>query len=135
MPYTKQYTIRMRDTDAAGLIYFAEQLRIAHEAFEAFIDDSGLSFRHLLTTAPYMIPIVHTEADYCAPLFVGDRVTIHMVLDHIGTSSFTMNFDLTRHDDVAVGTVKTTHVAIDRESRTKVPVPEELKQYLKAIGT
>lgn len=134
MPYTKQYTIRMRDTDAAGLIYFAEQLRIAHEAFEAFIDEVGLSFRYLLTTAPYMIPIVHTEADYRAPLFVGDKVTIHMVLDRIGTSSFTIQFHLTRHDNVAVGTVKTTHVAIDRESHTKVPVPEELRKHLEAIG-
>ena len=134
MPYTKQYTIRMRDTDAAGLIYFAEQLRIAHETFEAYLDDKGLSFSYLLKTSPYMVPIVHAESDYRAPLFVGDKLDVQLCVDHIGTSSFTMRFDLTKEDGTTVGQAKITHVAIDRTTRKKIPVPEEIKEHLVHAG-
>jgi 1,4-dihydroxy-2-naphthoyl-CoA hydrolase len=123
----------MRDTDAAGLIYFAEQLRIAHETFEAYLDFIGVGFASMLRGTPYIIPIVHTESDYHAPLFVGDRVTIQLQVERIGTTSFTLRFSLQREDGAHVGTVRTVHVSIDRQTRKKIPLPDAIKQMLTTL--
>ena len=87
--FTYGYTVRLRDTDAAGLIYFTEQLRIAHEAFEAYFASQGLSLAEYLDRAPFMLPVVHAEADFKAPLAVGDRLAVHLSSGGTGTSSIT----------------------------------------------
>ena len=34
MAFAYYYTVRFQDTDAAGVVYFANVLRICHEAYE-----------------------------------------------------------------------------------------------------
>ncbi|MBU1694514.1 MAG: hypothetical protein KJ726_01965 [Verrucomicrobia bacterium] len=46
--YVQTFRVRMHDTDAAGIIFFTSQLRMAHEAFESFLDSVGLGLGTLL---------------------------------------------------------------------------------------
>lgn len=121
------YTVRLRDTDAAGLLYFTEQLRIAHETFEDFFASRGLSLAYYLETASYMLPVVHAEADFKAPLAVGDRLRVHLACGGIGDSSLTFTTRLERENGSLVGTTTIVHAAVDRATGKKVPVPDEVK--------
>ena len=125
--FTFKTTIRMGDTDAAGILYFVNQFRIAHEGFEHFLDTIGLGVAHMLEKTDYRFPIVHAESDYKLPLKVGDPLTVCMTADRVGHSSVSLLFRMFNRHDKEVGTVKIVHVAVDKKTWKKRPLPLELK--------
>lgn len=128
--YRQTYRIRMHDTDAAGVIFFTSQLRIAHETFEVFLDSAGLGLGPLMSRADYRIPIVHVESDYRAPVRLGDDLTVEMTLDRAGQTSFSLRFRLLNTAGAEVGTVRTVQVAVDAGTWQKRPLPGELRNAL-----
>ena len=132
--FTHTYTVRLRDTDAAGLLYFTEQLRMAHEAFEDYFASRDHSLAEYLRAASYMLPIVHAEADFKAPLAVGDRLRILLTAGRVGTTSFTLISRVEREDGALVGSTAIVHVAVDRTSREKMPLPGEVRALLEELG-
>src|SRR2546425_10244271 len=86
--------VRMHDTDSAGLLYFARQFRFANDALEDLFEAEGYSFDNIFKNFGYVFAIVHAEADYLAPLRVGDKLEIHMSVENIGTSSITFLYNI-----------------------------------------
>ena len=84
--------VRMHDTDMAGILYFARLFRFAHDALEEFIEAQGYSFEMMFHGDHFVFVIVHCEADYLASLKVGDKLTVHLTIDHIGNTSFTIYY-------------------------------------------
>jgi len=121
--------IRLHDTDAAGVIFFANQFKIIHDAYEVLLETFGWSFRTMLKGTNYFLPIVHAESDYKAPVFVGDKIVIAIKVGHIGETSFSFEYTLKRGKTL-VGTAKTVHVTIDQKSRKKIPLPPALRRVL-----
>jgi 1,4-dihydroxy-2-naphthoyl-CoA hydrolase len=131
MSFEHALTVRLYDTDAAGYIFFGSQFRMAHEAFEAFIEHLGLSIGETLRDGRYLCPLVHAEADYLVPLAVGDRVAVRVAVRNIGQTSFTVAYRLyTSAGAVLAGTVGTVHVVVDRGSRKAIPIPDDLRRHL-----
>ncbi|MBP7830670.1 MAG: acyl-CoA thioesterase [Kiritimatiellae bacterium] len=120
----------MQDTDAAGVIFFTSQLRIAHETFEAFLDGIGLGLGVIMAERDYRIPLVHAESDYLAPARLGDELTVELTLDRAGQTSFSLRFRLLKSSGVEVGAVKTVQVAVDAGTWQKRPLPGELRNAL-----
>lgn len=123
--------VRMHDTDMAGILYFARQFRFAHDALEDFVASEGLGFDFVFRKNHFVFVIVHVEADYLASLTVGDELEVHLFVEHIGKTSFTIHYNIYRlPEETLVGTAKTVHVTLDAKTRTKVPIPEVLKKTL-----
>jgi 1,4-dihydroxy-2-naphthoyl-CoA hydrolase len=125
-------TVRLHDTDAGGVVYFAHQLRIAHEAFEAFLDSVGIGVARLIDDGCHL-PIVHAEADFTAPLRVGDLVTVEVAADRIGETSFTVLYRFLKSGRTAAGNARTVHVALDAKAGAKRKIPEPLRAALKSL--
>lgn len=121
--------VRMHDTDMAGIIFFANQFRFAHDALEDFAASEGLSFDTVFHDKHFVFVIVHAEADYLAPLKVGDPLTVHLQIERVGTSSFTLLYQIYR-DKTLVGTAKTVHVTLHNKTRKTIPIPDELREKL-----
>lgn len=123
--------VHLSATDATGVLYFPEQFSMAIQAFEAFLKSKGLPLSMLLEVGAFLLPVVHAESDYFAPLKVGDELEIHMNIVHIGVSSFTTHYcvvDLAR--DKEVGEVSLVHVSVSKETRGSIPLPQELLDIL-----
>ena len=133
MPFEYETTVKLHDTDAAGLIFFGHQFRMAHDAYQAFLESCGFSFAGILNQGEILIPIVHAAADYLAPLAVGDRLVIRLTAAAVSTHSFTLRYRLLDADDVLVGKVQTVHVTVDRTDQRKTPLPERLREALRQI--
>jgi 1,4-dihydroxy-2-naphthoyl-CoA hydrolase len=127
--FTYKTKIRLHDTDAAGIIFFANQLKIVHDAYEDLLEKFGWSFGYMLRGAKYFLPIVHAESDYKRPVFVGDPIVVAIKVGHIGTTSFSFEYTLKRGKTV-VGTAKTVHVTINQKTRRKVTLPASLRKSL-----
>lgn len=128
--YTHKTTLRLRDTDAAGVIYFANIFDLAHEAFEAFMESVGMDIGVILRSTHYDLPVVHAEADYRKPIFPGDRLRIHVSNERLGDTSFTLVYRIHNTDDEEVAEVRITHVVMDRKEGLKKAVTEELRLAL-----
>ena len=121
----------MHDTDMAGILYFARQFRFAHDALEDFVENEGHGFQKIFHEENFVFVIVHCEADYYTPLHVGDALEIQVSVGNIGESSFTMIYEIFKKDGTHAGSAKTVHVTLERISRKKIPIPNELKNTLK----
>lgn len=131
MVYSYTTSIFLRDTDATGVLFFTEQMRLALEAFESFLTSKGVSLHELLENSTCFMPVVYVESDYFAPLKVSDKIEILLKVEHIGNSSFTLNYQIYK-EGKEVGKVRMVHVTVDKNSRTSVPIPEELRTLLSA---
>jgi 1,4-dihydroxy-2-naphthoyl-CoA hydrolase len=125
--------IFLRDTDATGVLFFTEQLRLCVEAFESFLAERGFTVGRMLMSSDYLMPIVHAESDYYAPVKVGDLVKIDLVLGRIGTSSFTLNYKVYCNDK-ETGKSSTVHVSVDKKAGTTIPLPQQLLDLLSELG-
>lgn len=121
--------IHLKDTDATGVLYFAQQFSMALKTWESFLAHSGLSLGEILETTDFLMPIVHAEADYRAPLRVGDRIEIDIATEKIGTTSFTTKYRLMK-DGLIVGTVKLVHVTVSKTSKEPIALPKSLLDLL-----
>lgn len=88
--FTYQRRIAFHETDAAGVVYFANFFHLAEEAETHALASLG----SVLTHDGYLYPRVHVEADYLAPLRFFDKVSVHCCITKIGSSSMHWKFKI-----------------------------------------
>ena len=76
MSFSYQRIIRFQDTDAAGVVYFANVLAMCHEAYEESLAASGINLKAFFSNSDIAIPIVHASVDFFRPMFCGDKIYI-----------------------------------------------------------
>lgn len=133
MNYHYSTTVKMYDTDAAGIIYFASQFRFAHDAFESMLDREGFRFQKFFTELPYFFVIVHAESDYYSSLYIGDCIDVSIKVAKIGKTSATMESEIFR-DGELMGRVQTVHVCVDKQTRKKQLIPDEMLRLLEKFS-
>ena len=94
MSFSYHRTIYLSDTDAAGVIYFANALKICHETYEAWLTEIGVSLPQMLAEKTMAIPIVHAEIDFLRPIFCGDQLQIRLEFKLIQDNEFTVNYQI-----------------------------------------
>jgi 1,4-dihydroxy-2-naphthoyl-CoA hydrolase len=136
MPFTHDRTIHFQDTDAAGVVYFANVLAICHEAYEASLMASEIDLKQFFSGSTIALPIVHADINFYQPLYCGDRIQIELLPQQTNESKFEINYQLFRVGDreKALSRASTQHVCIDPMSRKKSPLPAEIMQWLKQWG-
>ena len=125
--------IKLHDTDAAGITFFANHYRIAHTAYEAFMKSIGCGLDWIIRDADYFVLIAHSEADYMRPLFYGDTLTISIKAERVGNSSFTLAYNFKDGKGNEAALVRTVHVAIDKKTGDKIEIPERLRVGLSSL--
>ena len=133
MAFKIETTVKLYDTDAAGIMFFGNYLRVAHDAYQGYLESCGFNFADALNDGKLLIPIVHAEADYLQPLQVGDRLTVELTASKISTHSFVLRYRLSRPDHTLAATVSTVHVTTDRGGKEKIELPAPLRKALESI--
>jgi len=133
--YIHKTTLRLRDTDAAGVIYFANIFDLAHEAFEAFMESVGMDIGLILRSTHFDLPVVHAEADYKKPILPGDKLRIHLSNERLGDTSFTLLYRIYNSNDDIVAEVRIAHVVMDRIEGVKKAVTDELRLALNRLAS
>ncbi len=141
-------TIRFADTDAAGVVYFATLLSICHEAYEDALAKSGIDLARFFSgeilsgqatdRQSVIIPIAHAEIDFRRPLYCGEEITIDLfwqaeARDDVSRdiSEFAIVYTIIHnHSAKVVARAMTRHVCIDRWTRQRVDIPQELERLM-----
>ncbi|MEL6780130.1 MAG: thioesterase family protein [Cyanobacteria bacterium J06597_16] len=107
MTFTYTRTIRFHETDAAGVVYFANLLTLCHEAYEASLAEAGIALKTFFSTKGGLaVPVVHAEADFYRPLHCGDAIAITLTPTQLTHNSFEIDYKITpqRFEQGALGT-------------------------------
>lgn len=123
-------TVRIHDADPAGVLFFARYLVLAHDAYEAFLESCGFGAGRIFRDEAFVIPVVHAEADYRTPLWVGDHATIKLEIEELRRRSFTVAYEICGPSGVLACAVRTTHVVVSTETKRAVPLPDKLRAVL-----
>ncbi|WP_353929515.1 thioesterase family protein [Okeanomitos corallinicola TIOX110] len=129
MIFTYQRTVRFPDTDAAGVVYFANSLSICHEAYEESLRQSGINIKTFFTHPSVAFPIVHANVDFLRPMYCGDDLMISLIPQKISVDKFNIAYEITVNE-VMVAKAMTRHVCIDVNSRSKQELPDEIIFWL-----
>lgn len=122
--------IRFHETDAAGVVYFANVLTLCHEAYEAALATAGIGLRTFFGGGSLAVPIVHASVDFRRPLYCGDEVAIALTPHPLDDTTFEICYDLSNAAQKTVATALTRHICIDSVSRQRQPLSAELIQWL-----
>ncbi len=89
--YIHRGRVAFHETDAAGIVHFANFFRYAEEAETATLASLGLCPS---LAAGYAYPRVRAEATYTSPLRFHEAYEVHTSLTHLGGSSLHWHFDI-----------------------------------------
>ena len=132
MPFTHNRTVRFQDTDAAGVVYFANVLSICHEAYEASLAASGINLKSFFNNPTAAIPIIHASVDFLRPMFCGDKLLIHLTPQQVGENKFEIAYQIVEASSSEQQLAKaiTRHVCINPITRTRTQLPEAITHWL-----
>jgi 1,4-dihydroxy-2-naphthoyl-CoA hydrolase len=129
MSFSYHRTVRFQDTDAAGVVYFANILSICHEAYEESLRTSGINLKDFFTNPQVAFPIVHASVDFLRPIFCGDKLLISLMPQKVGAEKFEISYEISLNE-VVVAKAITRHVCIDANSRNKQVLPTNIVHWL-----
>ena len=126
--FRKKLRLSFYDCDPAGIIFYASIFKLAHSVYEQFLSEI-VPERNFFFDKEYVLPIIHSEADYLKPLRPFDEVEIKLKVIDLRDSSFELNY-IFFIDNVSYAEVKTIHVCVNKESFNKEKLPEALTKGL-----
>ncbi|TFV54706.1 acyl-CoA thioesterase [Mycobacterium sp. PS03-16] len=132
--FTLPIVPRYSEIDQQGVVFNGHYLTWFDEACTAFLDHIGVTYPSLIG-AGVDFQVVHSEIDYAAPVRWRDDVGVGVRCERVGTTSFTLGFDVLRHsDDTPAVTGRNVYVVVSTDDWRKRELPESLRAALSAGG-
>ena len=134
MPFTYTYRIHFKDTDAAGVVYFANVLAICHQAYEESLLKSGINLKSFFSHSAVAIPIVHAHVDFMQPMFCGDNIIIYLSPHYLTSNKFEISYKIFATSEEIIANATTRHVCIETMTRNRKELPTEIMDWLHDWG-
>ena len=128
--------VRFGDCDSANVIHFHNLLKWSHEAWEESLEKYGMALKDIFPTneintsqLDVALPVVHCEANYFQPLYVGDTINIELETEKINESSFVLRFKFKKNGE-QIGSTNIKHVSINPITRKKCALSKQINLWL-----
>ncbi len=121
--------VNFYDCDPAGIIFYANIFKYAHSNYEKMISSFELDLDYFVNNN-FIVPIIHTEADYFKPLKTGEKISIQTVVSRLKDSSFELTHKFFGSENDLRAEVKTVHVFVDKKSFQKTKIDETIFRKL-----
>lgn len=134
MPFTYLRTVRFADTDAAGVVFFANYLAICHEAYEESLAAAGIDLQKFFRDTGTIVPIAKSEAEYLRPLHPGDKLRVTLTAEPLTENSYAIRYEIHRlgPPEKLAARLRTEHVVTSTAKRERTPLPPPLAAWLAA---
>ena len=119
--------IYYHDTDAGGVVYYANYLKHMEEARTEFCAERGVDTGKLSEEGIYFV-VAHLEVNYKSSARYGEKIQVSTKIEQIGRSSLVYYQSISRGDKLLI-TSNITWVCVNTKFKP-VSIPEEVKQAL-----
>lgn len=117
------------DTDAAGVVYYANYLRFCERARTEWLRDLGFQQRDILDSHKIAFVVRSVEADYLAPARLDDMLTISTRVSDIGRASLGFAQSVLRGEELLFDS-RITVASIDTVRGRPTAIPAALRALL-----
>ncbi|HIK26090.1 MAG: thioesterase family protein [Thermosynechococcus sp. Uc] len=125
-------TVHFADTDAAGVVYFANLLRFCHEAYEDALAQLGVDLRQFFSSSGLIVPITEAQVRFLKPLYCGDRLRVRIDPQRLDNSCFQLTYTLYDATGNRVAIARTQHICLQLPQRRRGTIPDPLREWLKS---
>jgi len=126
---THRQAIRVyfEDTDAAGIVYYANYLKFAERARTDMLRDLGISHADMMTRDGLVLVVRRCEIDYLKPAKLDDMLTIETEVANLGGASVDLIQRVLRGGELLTK-LKVLVVCIARDGR-----PHRIPDYVRGV--
>ncbi|MBQ7303339.1 MAG: tol-pal system-associated acyl-CoA thioesterase [Alphaproteobacteria bacterium] len=132
--YVFPVRVYYEDTDAGGVVYYANYLRFAERARTEFLRYLGFgNQQEILEKDRFAFMVRHVEADYRAPAVLDDL--LHITCETVEQTGATVTLlqQVKRGDNVLVE-IKVKAVYVSLEKRRPIRMPQDLIEKMKLVS-
>ena len=133
-----KFRVYYEDTDAGGVIYYANYLKFAERARTDFLRESGFDHVRLAKEKNLFYVVKKAEIDYENPGRIDDLLTVETTLTRIGKSSVDMEQTFHNQDGLSLASAKVLIVMVKntedgkiKSHKMPVEIIEFFSEYLK----
>lgn len=127
-----RFRVTLHDVDAAGVLFFAQLFRHAHDAYESWMSSLGFPLDEMIRQGIIGLPVVHAEADYRKPLRHGDAIRVKLAVAEIGARRFSIEYRFERAPGEPAASARTIHVCTDHREGASGALPDDLAAALRS---
>jgi acyl-CoA thioester hydrolase len=92
--FKSSYRIYYEDTDAGGIVYYANYLKFAERARTDMLRQIGINQSQLLQTQDLIFVVRNADISYIRPAKLDDQITIETLIEKIGAASLQMKQEI-----------------------------------------
>lgn len=120
------HRVSFGETDAMGVVYYANYLHWFEMARSAYIRQQGMSYNRIEENGVFL-PVTSASCRYHRPARFDDLIYIRAAISRWGRASFTFDYEILSEDqDIILAAGQTGHACVNRQGRP-VRVPAWLK--------
>lgn len=125
--------VRYRDTDAMGVVYYANYLAFFEAARVELLRDLGIDYR-ALEEQGMAAPVSEASCRYRLPARFDDLLIIRTRVADVRRASFAFEYEVVREADGAlVAHGRTAHACVRLDTLRPVPLPGEIREKLASV--
>ena len=124
-PFRTQIRVRYADTDAAGVVYYANYLTYFEVARVDLLRALGVPIG-TVEGRGVVLPVVEARCTYRRPARLDDLLDVLVFPAELGKARFGFTYEVRRDDDV-LATGMTRHAVVERASGRPLALPDWLR--------
>ena len=134
MPYQFPVQVYYEDTDAGGVVYYANYIKFMDRSRTEWLRSLGFEQDALMQDPGVMFAVKHAEADYLRPARFNDRLQVSSQLAGMGRANMVIRHQISRAADaqlLCTGLVKIVCLGVD-DFRPR-PIPQPIFQIMEQM--
>ncbi|MEA2273715.1 MAG: acyl-CoA thioester hydrolase [Solirubrobacteraceae bacterium] len=128
MPYRHTLRVRYQECDPQGVVYFARYPEYYDLTITELWRDTMDGYQGMVDAGADMV-VAEMSIRYLASARFDDLIDVDVVVDRLGETSMASSFLISSEREALVeGSLR--HVFINPETKTKRPIPDEIRRAL-----
>ena len=127
--FNHKIKVYYEDTDAGGVVYYANYLKFLERARSEALSEVGLSNLKIKKNYGALIVVKSCNIDFNKSALLEDKLNINSVITSFSKTSFTMSQTIYRKKDIIVKSK--VHLVFVNEKSKPIKIPENILKSLK----
>ncbi len=127
--FNHKIKVYYEDTDAGGVVYYANYLKFLERARSEALSEVGLSNLKIKKDYGALIVVKSCNIDFNKSAHLEDKLRINSFVTSFTKTSFTMNQSIYRNKDIIVKSK--VHLVFINENSKPIKIPEHILKNLK----
>lgn len=133
-PFELDIRVYYEDTDAGGVVYYANYLKFFERARTEWLRRLGIDQSRLAAHAQRLFVVKNVEIQYRKPAFLDDLLSLYSTLSRVGHASIAFEQRACRNGELLCESTVTV-CCVDAKTLRPVPLTSELKTLLEKART